>query len=337
MEEIKSEDGLIAWIKERCARGSDDLLIGIGDDMAMVRAGVPGGMLATSDMLMDGVDFDTAVHAPEMIGRKALAVSLSDCAAMAVRPRWAMVSVALRNNWSMEQAKGLFEGIIRLAEEFDCRIVGGDTNSWDKPLVVDVTVLAEPWGLEKKPEGDDTEHLVPVQRGGMKPNDLIVVTGELGGSIAGHHLSFTPRVHEARRLRIELGGALHAMMDLSDGISVDAARMARASGCGIVFKESTLSGTASAAALKVARNDGRTILDHVLNDGEDFELLFAVDPDVWMSLEKSRDDSKKGQNKWSVPHRIVGTATDQKGIWLMRTSGACEEIKPRGWRHFQDA
>ena len=159
----KSEDNLVAWIAGRFP--NVDLPIGIGDDMAMLPAS-GSGLLVTSDMLMDGVDFKTKVHAPELIGRKALAVSLSDCAAMAVRPRWAMVSVALPNGWTMEQAQGLYLGIEALAREYECVIVGGDTNSWDHPLVVDVTVLAEPW-----------PGISPVRRTGAKVGDLICITG----------------------------------------------------------------------------------------------------------------------------------------------------------------
>ena len=215
----KSEDQLIAWIASRFPKA--DLPIGIGDDMAMLPDSA-AGYLVTSDMLMDGVDFKSAVHSPELIGRKALAVSLSDCAAMAVCPRYAMVSVALPNAWTMEQAQGLYLGIEALAKEFNCLIVGGDTNSWDHPLVIDVTVLAEQW-----PE------FAPILRTGALVGDLICVTGELGASITGRHITFTPRVREAMWSFERLGTGLHAMMDLSDGLSVDAARMAKASGMGL--------------------------------------------------------------------------------------------------------
>lgn len=96
----KSENELVEWIRRRCVSADTAVQIGVGDDMAMVRAG--SDVLVTVDMLMDGVDFDSTIHTPLQIGRKALAVSLSDCAAMAVRPRWALVSVALPNAWSMQ-------------------------------------------------------------------------------------------------------------------------------------------------------------------------------------------------------------------------------------------
>ena len=134
----KGEDNLVAWLAERfgvkgvgrrpsagALSGSVDrgVVIGIGDDMAWV-AGGEGGVLLTADMLMDGVHFDSAIHGPEEIGRKALAASLSDCAAMAVRPCYVVVSVALPEAWSMGQAQGLFLGMEPLAEAFGCTIIG---------------------------------------------------------------------------------------------------------------------------------------------------------------------------------------------------------------------
>lgn len=309
----KSENNLIAWIAERFAGpadADDSLLIGIGDDMAMVRASREG-LLVASDMLMDGVDFDAAIHAPHRIGRKALAVNLSDCAAMAVRPRFALVSLALPGDWSMEQAQGLYLGMVELARRFDVRLIGGDTNSWAKPLVIDVTVLAEPWAGFR-----------PVTRGGVRRGDHICVSGLLGGSLAGHHLDFEPRVLEAKQLAETRGEHLHAMMDISDGLSIDALRMSKASGVGIELLEESLEQAASTAAQQAAASDGRSVLDHVLHDGEDYELLFAIDS------ERARVSFD------NMSHRIIGRAVDEPGLWLVTGEGAREPIQPKGWQHF---
>lgn len=317
----KSEENLVAWIASRYPKG--DLLIGIGDDMAMVRAST-GDVLLTCDMLMDGVDFDTRRHSPEQIGRKSLAVSLSDCAAMAVRPRWALASVALPNSWSMDQAQRLFLGIEELAERNDVRVVGGDTNSWNQPLAIDITIVAEPWPGVR-----------PIQRNGMKARDLIIVTGELGGSLAGHHLDFEPRVREAKWLSEKLGDALHAMIDLSDGLSTDAHRLAKASDRGIELDESSLEGVASRAALAAAQEDGRSVMDHVLHDGEDFELLFAVDSDAWISLKESPDGRKLIDERIIPRYRLIGHAVTERGIWLNHIDHRRSTIEPRGWQHFK--
>lgn len=316
----KGEDELIAWIRSRTGQApgaGTGLVLGPGDDMAQVRVGA-AGVLVACDMVMDGVDFDSAVHTPRQMGRKAMAVNLSDCAAMAVRPRWALVSVALPAHWTMEQAQELFAGAESLAAEFDCRIIGGDTNSWDKPLVVDVTILAEPW------EGSSG----PVHRSGMRPGDALFVTGRLGGSIWEHHLTFTPRVREARALTLALGPDLHAMMDLSDGLSVDAARMAAASDCGVELDE----GAIRALHRDVLREkeDGRSLTSHLLDDGEDYELFLAV-PEFASDRVMACRSEGVSCDLWRI-----GSAISESGVWLKRMDGGRERVEPRGWRHFRE-
>ncbi len=305
----KGEDRLIRWIARRCPIGRG-VKIGIGDDMASVRVG-SREFLITVDMLMDGVDFDLRRHAPRRVGRKAMAASLSDCAAMAVRPRHALVSVALPDKWTMRQAGQLYRGLSEMAHAFGCTVIGGDTNSWRQPLVIDVIVLAESWPGTR-----------PIRRDGMRPGDAVCVTGVLGGSIAGHHLDFTPRVAEARSLARQLGRDLHAMMDLSDGLSTDADRLAAASGCGIELFEQALLASASAAARRMGRRDSRSVVDHVLNDGEDFELLFAASP---CSLPRIT---------LGCPWRQVGVATAGRGLWLCSTTGR-RRLRRGGWEHWR--
>src|SRR5690606_21752287 len=131
------------WIDEVRRRAGTDarVAIGIGDDTALLRSS--GATLVTTDMLMDGVDFIVGETPAELIGRKCLAVNLSDIAAMAGRPTGAVVSLALPRRGGRELAEGLYDGLLRLAQEWDCPIIGGDTNSWDGPLVVNVAVLGE--------------------------------------------------------------------------------------------------------------------------------------------------------------------------------------------------
>ncbi|MBK8269418.1 MAG: thiamine-monophosphate kinase [Planctomycetes bacterium] len=323
----KSENNLVAWIAERLGKANaseDSLPIGIGDDMAMIRPG-GAGVLIAADMLMDGVDFDSAIHEPERIGRKALAVNLSDCAAMAVQPRYALVSLALPNGWSMGQAQRLYVGMEELAKRYGVRIIGGDTNSWDKPMVIDVTVVAEPWPGVR-----------PVTRSGMKQNDILVVTGNLGGSISGHHLDFEPRVLEAKWLAEKLGDNLHAMMDISDGLSIDAMRMCDASGSGIEFNRSMLESVASRSALAAAKGDPEKTLNHVLNDGEDFELLFAVDANAWTELRESPEGRKTISPHVSPRYTGVGRALHEPGVWLCNGMGIEKTpITAAGWQHFK--
>jgi thiamine-monophosphate kinase len=333
----KSEDSFVAWLASRARTKGPGVLVGIGDDMAVLQAGRAAGkarggaVLVTADMLMDGVDFETGVHSPEQIGRKALAAGLSDCAAMAVRPRFVLVSVALPDSWSMKQAKRLYAGVEKLAGAYGCAIVGGDTNSWKHPLAIDVIVIAEPW-----------EGVEPVRRDGMRPGDAVCVTGMLGGSLTAparrggvpHHLGFEPRVREAHWLAACLGQQLHAMMDLSDGLSTDAARMAAASGCGIEFDSAALECVVSEAAVAASRADGRSTLDHALNDGEDFELLFAVGRAGLAKLQRPEiggEVAARPLDQWTR----VGVAVKGKGIWLRGDDDRRERIEARGWQHFR--
>jgi len=158
------------------------LVVGAGDDAAILQLTEKANVVATTDMLMDGVDFELGHHEPERIGRKALAVNLSELAAMAATPIGALLSVALPHCDGEQLAKRLIEGMLPLVSEFDCPIAGGDTNSWDGPLVISITALGE----------------VPPQRrwlrSGARPGDAIVVTGQFGGSILARHFDFTPRV-----------------------------------------------------------------------------------------------------------------------------------------------
>jgi thiamine-monophosphate kinase len=322
----KSENKLVAWIAARFpappASPPHGVHIGIGDDMAMVAT--PGdAALATADMLMDGVHFDAAVHSPEQIGRKALAVSLSDCAAMAVQPRYALVSVALPNAWSMEQAQRLYLGMESLAQTFDCAIVGGDTNSWAGLLVIDVTVLAEAHA-----------GITPVRRDGAVPGDGLFVTGKLGGSLRGHHLTFRPRVDEARWLARRLGDALHAMMDLSDGLAADAPRMAAASGCGLVFEAEAIEEVVSDAAVAAASEDGRSAIRHALEDGEDFELLFAAEPGSMSRLMSPSDGSTGSDEAFTCCPACVGVAVQTPGVRLRAADGQETDFAAGGWQHF---
>ncbi|RPI80509.1 MAG: thiamine-monophosphate kinase, partial [Planctomycetaceae bacterium] len=167
---------------------SNRVPIGIGDDAALIDWRHDPRCLVTVDMLMEGVDFTFESATPEQIGRKALAVNLSDIAAMAGRPVACVVAVALPRHGGFELGRGLHAGIAQLAREFDVAIAGGDTNTWDGPLVISITVLGEPVGRG------------PVLRSGAQAGDWIMVTGSLGGSILGKHLDFTPRVREALAL-----------------------------------------------------------------------------------------------------------------------------------------
>lgn len=302
----------IDWLTGRLPT-SPQLRVGVGDDAALVALQRPE-LVATADLLIDGVHFLTGEHTPERIGHKSLAVNLSDLAAMAARPAGALVSLALPRDGACglpprELAARLIEGMLPLAEQFGCPIVGGDTNVGSGPLVISVTAFGEP-----------TDRGV-VRRDGAKQGDWLMVTGEgLGGSLAGKHLDFTPRVAEALDLASRFD--LHAMMDLSDGLALDARRLGEASGVGIVVFEDHL--PVSEAAKACAQDSGRSPIEHALTDGEDFELLIAVEPEV-------------GRGMLARPPRSgtlwIGEVTEHGGVNLRNTNGSVEPLTATGYEH----
>lgn len=298
---------LIEWIRGH-APAAPHVPLGIGDDAALVRNAGGPDTLVTTDLLMDGVHFELASTDPRLIGRKALAVNLSDAAAMAGVPRAAFVSFALPKSGGRALGERLTDGIQQLAGEFDVVLAGGDTNTWNGPLVINITLLAEPAG-----DG-------PVLRSGALPGDRILVTGALGGSLSGRHLTFTPRVSEALKLREAV--RLHALIDLSDGLATDLRHVLRASGAGAII---------GAAAIPVHPDVDHDLpqdqrVDHALRDGEDFELLFTVDADDARRL--------RATPPFDTPLSEIGEVTTVAGeLLLRREDGRSELIRQAGWEH----
>ena len=305
------ESDLIAYLRERI--GPHPLLrLGIGDDAAVLDMAGVERCVMTVDMLMDGVDFELAKIDPRRAGRKALAVNLSDLAAMAAAPLAGVVALALPRVGGMELAVALYEGLLPLAERFDVAIAGGDTNSWDGPLAVSVTLL-----------GRVTAH-GPLLRSGAEPGDEILVTGALGGSILGRHLDFEPRVEEA--LQLNAGFALHAGIDVSDGLLLDLSRLAAESRCGAVVDLESV--PVHADAVRLAARDGpggRTPLEHALADGEDFELILAVPPEEAKRLLE--------RQPLDAPLVRIGRFIDEPGLWQEFVGGARLPLALRGYLH----
>jgi thiamine-monophosphate kinase len=299
------EFAFIDWVRRQT--GADGRVqIGPGDDTAALRLTAGRPCLVTTDMLLEGSCFLLAEAGPRRVGRKAMAVNLSDIAAMAGRPVAAVVSVGLPREGGRGLAEELYRGLREVADAFDAAVVGGDTNSWVGPLVISVTVL-----------GEATER-GPVRRGGARPGDWVMVTGPLGGSILGKHLDFTPRVREALRLH-ELAD-LHAMVDVSDGLAADLHHVCEESGCGAVLRAEAIPVTAEARSM----SDGRTPLEHALSDGEDFELAFAVSPDEGRMLVETQPIP-------GITLAHVGEMVEQ-GYWL-EEGGVRQVLEPRGYVH----
>jgi thiamine-monophosphate kinase len=300
-----SEFAFLDWVRGRTP-AADRVLVGPGDDTAVLRWPAAADCLVTTDMLLEGSCFVLAEAGPRRVGRKAMAVNLSDIAAMASRPIAAVVSVGLPRKGGRALAEELYLGLRETADAFDTAVVGGDTNSWDGPLVVSVTVLGEVTGRG------------PVRRGGARVGDWLLLTGPVGGSILGKHLDFTPRVREA--LQLHALADLHAMIDVSDGLAADVWHLCTESRCGAVLRAESIPLTPEASQIP----DGRTPLEHGLGDGEDFELAFAVSP----------EDGRRLLDAQPVPGiRLahVGEFVEQ-GLWL-EEQRCRRPLEPTGYVH----
>jgi thiamine-monophosphate kinase len=288
--------------------------LNVGDDMASVRVGDASAPLALLkiDQCLDQVHFDLRHHTPAQAGRKAVNRCLSDCAAMACRPAAILISVALPREGpgsGEAAAQELFLACRDAAAVFDCPLVGGDTAIWDQRLALTVAAL-----------GTLPASGRAIRRTGAEVGDTLFVSGRLGGSLKGRHLSFVPRIELALQLAQATGPALHAMMDLSDGLAQDLPRLCAASGVGAEVHAAHLPIHPDAEAMSAA--DGVPAGLHALADGEDYELLFALDPAATPQI----------VNLSAVPLTAIGTIT-QKGLTLIDGSGKTHPWPRGGWEH----
>ena len=300
-----AEFAFIDWLRQRTP-ATTGVRVGPGDDTAVLDWPQHEHCLVTTDMLLEGSCFRLEEAGPRRVGRKAMAVNLSDIAAMAGEPVAAVVSVGLPRRGGRALAEELYLGLREMADRFATPIVGGDTNSWNGPLVIAVTLLGRTTGQGA------------VLRRGARPGDWVMVTGPLGGSILGKHLDFTPRVAEAVRLHRET--TLHAMIDVSDGLAADLAHICTESRCGAVLRAEAIPIADDARRMQ----DGRSPLEHALGDGEDFELVFAVDPTEGKRL-------LEAQPVPGIRLFLLGEFVEQ-GLWL-EEGGQRRPLEPKGYVH----
>ncbi len=302
----RAEFDFIADIRRRAAI-KPPVIVGIGDDAAVIQSTCAAGEVITTDMLMEGTDFLYPQTSAWEMGRKALAVNLSDIAAMGAKPTAAFVSVAFPQSRGEAFARDVYAGLEALAHEYDVTIAGGDTNSWDGPFVINVTLIGEPLGS------------AAILRSGAKPGDVLFVTGAFGGSIRGRHIHFTPRLQEARRL-LELITP-HAMIDVSDGLAADLHHLLEESGVGAIIDATSIPIHSDAEAMA----DNVPPLRHALGDGEDFELIIAVRP----------EDVARLTNGWDLSTALtpIGYITAERDVLLQESDGRQTNLPPWGWTH----
>ena len=296
----------IEWI---CRQGMGDpglVEVGPGDDCAVIAFG-GDKLLLTTDQVLDGVHFLLADHGPAAAGRKAAARNLSDIAAMAGLPVAMVATVAAPKGFSQGDLQTIYQGLRSIGDQFNCPLAGGDLAAWADAaglLQISVTVLGRSDGIG------------PVLRRGAAVGDALCVTGALGGAWRGpRHLTFIPRIHEARRLAAEYD--LHAMIDLSDVLASDLRHLTDAGGVGAEI---------DADALPVADDARRTDdpLMAALTDGEDYELLFA--------LPAAEAERLIAAPPFATPVARIGTIVAGEGLALIR-DGRRQPLTARGWEH----
>lgn len=320
---------------------TSSLLVAIGDDAAVLRETSGRNTVVTTDLLIEDIDFHRATTTSHFLGHKALAVSLSDIAAMGARPQWSLLSLGIPNDiWNSDFLDEFYEGFFGLADRYDVALVGGDLSRTPEKIVVDSAVLGQ------------CANGRAILRQGARPGDQIFVTGSLGGSAAGlrllergarvqqrntplddpdsqavrqllmRHLCPQPRVGWGLVLGEE--GLATSMIDISDGLSSDLHHLCDESGIGALIDAASLPIDPLVAALC-----GHRALDPLLlalHGGEDFELLFSVPPDKVASLPKAVDGTSISQ---------IGEITNEPGRICVAEQDRAWDLKAGGFDHFK--
>ena len=300
------------WLQEQITR-HDAVAVGMGDDAAVLNSFGSDGVLATTDTIADGTHFELERHSLTLVGRKAIAVNLSDIAAMGGVPVAALLTFLVPKEFSLDQAKELFLGCQKMANEYSVTIIGGDTNSWDGPLVVGATLL----GQEAIVSGRCRHWKLSTASAG----DAIVVSGQFGGSILGHHLEFQPRVELAAYLMKNY--EVEAATDATDSLAIDLAAVATASSLG--FEVNSTEVPIREVADELSQSSGKTPLEHALYDGEDFELI--------LSMKLAEAKRLVADNNCPTPCKVIGRFTGQTEFVLVDPSGTKKSLTPHGYSH----
>jgi thiamine-monophosphate kinase len=330
---IGGEFALIDRIRQRVGASGGAVLLGIGDDAALLGpSGTASNLVVTTDLLIEDVHFRRSWCEPYLLGRKAAAVNLSDIAAMGGIPTATFLSIALPTNLTVEFVDDLIQGLDDCCKEFGSQIAGGDTNAAPDRLVISVTQIGTVFPTKAK------------RRTGARYGDRILVTGRLGDASAGlallekfglagaekiaatavrRQLSPTPRVAEGR-IAGELG-AVRAMMDLSDGLLGDLGKLCSASRTGAVVQMEAV--PVGQGAKKTAAKLGANPLSYALYGGEDYELLIIVmaeaAQDVMVEIEKST-----GTAVTDIGEIVAGDT-----VWYVDAAGQ-RFAASAGWDHF---
>lgn len=330
------EFGLIERLQQTILTKHRDTLYGIGDDAAVLDGGEVVKVV-TTDLLLEGVHFDLSYTPLHHLGFKAVAVNVSDVAAMNAIPKQITVSIALSNRFSVEAVEALYVGINAAAEHYNLDVIGGDTTSSRAGLVISVTAIGE---VQKGKE---------VYRSGARVHDIICATGDLGGAliglqvlerekevfladpnmkpdlekyayVTGRQLKPDARMDIIHELK-DLGVLPTSMLDISDGLSSELFHICKQSKVGVLIYEDKL--PIDKQTFDTALEFGMDPITCVLNGGEDYELLFTISQEDFPKLEKHPDI------------HFIGHVTEEKeGKFLVTKNETAVELKAQGWKHF---
>jgi thiamine-monophosphate kinase len=324
------EFGLIDLLAEMADAPRDNraaswrqLLIGIGDDAAAWQC-TGSVQVATVDSLVQGVHFPAEVASWSDLGWKALAVNLSDIAAMGALPRYGLVALTLPGDTEVASVTELYRGLLELAQTYGVAVIGGNISR--APLLsITITVLGE--------TGPDN---ILLTRGAARVGDLIAVTGSLGAAAAGlkmvtGNLKFDPLTAEALRRafyrpnprvgegRLLVESGVKTAIDLSDGLVADLEHVCRASQLGARIELDQVP-----VAAMVREHFGEQALELALTGGEDYEMLFTASTEVIAAVKA----------KAACPVTVVGQITSRGGVALYDGSGQRVDYAKKGWEHF---
>ena len=321
------EFGLIDRLAARLAATDESVVVGIGDDAAVVSYAAGAHVVTTTDMLVEGVHFRRDTIGDRQLGWKAIAVSISDIAAMGGRPRHAVVSLAIPVDTDVERIEELYVGMDEVCRAYGMHIVGGDVVKTDGPFVISVTVMGE------------VEAGRALLRSGAQPGDLLFVTGTVGGSAAGldsileggqteeallrFHQRPLPQVR-AGRLLLE-SGACTSLNDVSDGLSSESNEIAKMSGVHLVIEGDKV--PLHPSVTQYAAQRGIDPLEWALFGGEDYQLVGTLDP-------TGADRASSLFAKEGLSLTVIGRVEAGHGVSLLR-QGEWQELIPKGFNHFR--
>jgi thiamine-monophosphate kinase len=326
------ENGIVRLIQRRFQAKDSSVIRGIGDDAAVLRwAGARNNWVITTDMLLEDIDFRASWLTPAELGHKALAVNLSDLAAMGAAPRFYTVALAMPATVARKWIESLYGGMAKLARRFGAVLIGGDLSRSPMGVQISITAIGEMTGK-------------PAYRSGGRPGDVLYVTGTLGCAAAGLQLlmrgqsqgenAAQKRALAAQRTpqpRCDAGswlarsGLVRSMMDLSDGLSMDLPRLCAASKTGAVLYSEQI------PAFEAAGKWGMDPIELALNGGEDFELLFSVPASKAGRLEKTYPST-------FPPITRIGVLSPSRSLRIGAHPGVrCIPLVRSGFDHFQKA